>query len=83
MSFIKTPDNKIPLFNGGSENDLSHIDKYLKDVKTNKKVIAGGIFRAKSKIKLFTLMLKSSVKSFQRTINLVPFLSNIILMVLK
>ena len=53
VNFIKTPDNKIPLFNGGSENDLSHIDKYLKDVKTNKKIIAGGIFRAKSKNQTF------------------------------
>ena len=53
VNFIKTPDNKIPLFNGGSENDLSHIDKYLKGVKTSKKVIAGGIFKAKSKNQTF------------------------------
>ena len=53
INFIKTPDNKIPLFNGGSENDLSHIDKYLKDFKSIKKNIAGGIFRAKSKNQIF------------------------------
>ena len=53
INFIKTPDNKIPLFNGGSENDLGHIDKYLKDFKSIKKNVAGGIFRAKSKNQIF------------------------------
>ena len=67
VNFIKTPDNKIPLFNGGSENNLSHIDKYLKDVKTSKKVIAGGIFKAKSKNQTFYFDIGSPpIKKFSK-----------------
>ena len=49
---IKTPDEKLPLFNGSSENNLSHFEKYLEKFKLNKKFkknTLGGIFFAKSK----------------------------------
>lgn len=55
ISFIKTPENKIPLFNGGSESDLNNIERYFKDFKFKKKNITGGIFRAKSKNQIFYL----------------------------
>ncbi len=53
INFIKTPENKIPLFNGGSESDLNPIERYFKDFKLRKKNITGGIFRAKSKNQVF------------------------------
>ena len=52
IKFIKTPNNKTPLFNGGSENDLSSFEKYLENLKLSKKdkkFIMGGLFFAKSK----------------------------------
>ena len=51
IKFIKTPAEKSPLFNGGSDNLLNDFDKYLENfkVKKNKKDIIGGIFSAKSK----------------------------------
>ena len=52
IKFLKTPKNEVPLFNGGSENDLSIFDKYLDGIKLNKKdkkFVIGGIFNAKSK----------------------------------
>ena len=52
INFLKTPDNQIPLFNGGSENDLTGFEKYTENLKINKKKrknILGGIFSAKSK----------------------------------
>ncbi len=53
---IKTPDEKIPLFNGGSEKDLSQFDKYLDISISNqnkKNEIIGGLFHAKSKNQMF------------------------------
>ena len=52
LNFIKTPENKIPLFNGATENDLNQFEKYIfenKQKKKEKKEIIGGIFCAKSK----------------------------------
>ena len=52
INFFKTPNNYAPLFNGGSEGDLTKFDKYLetkKLSKKNKKYIIGGIFFAKSR----------------------------------
>ena len=52
IKLIKTPDNQLPLFNGGSENDLINFEKYLENIKNNKnnmKNTLGGIFYAKSK----------------------------------
>ena len=52
IKFLKTPDNKIPLFNGGSEKDLKNLDGYLNNLnvsKKEKKNVIGGIFHAKSK----------------------------------
>ena len=47
----QTPSNKLPLFNGTSENDLKNFDKYLENIKFKKdnKNVIGGIFLAKSK----------------------------------
>ncbi len=52
IKFFKTPDNRIPLFNGATENSLNHFDKYLENLKISKKEkkdSIGGIFFAKSK----------------------------------
>ena len=52
IKFLKTPNNQVPLFNGGSENDLKSFDKYLENLKVSKKdkkIVIGGIFYAKSK----------------------------------
>ena len=49
---LRTPNNQIPFFNGGSENDLNNFEKYLENFKldkVNKKNIIGGIFYAKAK----------------------------------
>ena len=37
IKLLKTPDNQVPLFNGGSENDLSVFDEYLENIKLNQK----------------------------------------------
>ena len=52
IKFFKTPDDKLPLFNGSSENNVNHFEKYLEKLKLNKKDkknAVGGIFFAKSK----------------------------------
>ena len=52
IKFLRTPNNQIPFFNGGSESDLNNFEKYLENFKlnkTSKKNIIGGIFYAKSK----------------------------------
>ena len=48
---FKTPDDQMPLFNGTSENNLIHFEKYLDNIKVSKKEkkAIGGIFHAKSK----------------------------------
>ncbi len=47
---IKTPDEKIPFFNGGSEDDLSKFNKYIKlETKSIKNKIIGGLYHFKSK----------------------------------
>ncbi len=57
ISFIKTPEDKIPLFNGGSVNYVDDLDRYIEDLKIKKKYndknVLGGIFRAKSKNQVF------------------------------
>ena len=51
IKFFKTPTDQIPLFNGGSENNLEEFNKYLETFKIKKveKNTVGGIFHAKSK----------------------------------
>ena len=52
IKFFKTPDDKLPLFNGSSENNVNHFEKYLEKLKLSKKDkknTVGGIFFAKSK----------------------------------
>ena len=52
IKFFQTPDNKLPLFNGTSENDLNNFEKYLESVKISKKKkknVIGSIFFAKAK----------------------------------
>ena len=36
IKFLQTPNNKLPLFNGTSENDLKNFDKYLENIKFKK-----------------------------------------------
>ena len=52
IKFFKTPDDKLPLFNGSSENNVNHFEKYLEKLKLSKKDkknTVGGIFFAKIK----------------------------------
>ena len=52
IKFFKTPDDKLPLFNGSSENSINHLEKYLEKFKLSKKDkknTVGGIFFAKTK----------------------------------
>ena len=52
INFIKTPENKIPLFNGATEGDLNQFEKYIlenKKKEKEKKEIIGGIYSAKFK----------------------------------
>ena len=52
IKLIKTPNDQIPFFNGGYENNLNNLDNYLDELKVNKKDkknSLGGIFLAKSK----------------------------------
>ena len=49
INFFKTPNNYAPLFNGGSEGDLTKFDKYVETKRLSKKNIIGGIFYAKSR----------------------------------
>ncbi len=70
IKFLKTPDEKLPLFNGGSENNLNHFEKYLEKFKLNKKFkknTIGGIFFAKSKNQILYLDIGSPPeKNFSR-----------------
>ncbi len=52
IKFFKTPDDKLPLFNGSSENNVNHFEKFLEKLKLSKKDkknTVGGIFFAKTK----------------------------------
>ncbi len=58
IKFLKTPNNQTPLFNGATENNLYHYEKYLENIKINKKdkkTKIGGIFQAKSKQQILYL----------------------------
>ena len=52
IKFFQTPHNQVPLFNGASEENLDHFEKYLEDFKVKKKNVKnsiGGIFFTKSR----------------------------------
>ena len=49
IHFIKTPDNKLPLFNGATSFYLHQIKKYLDDYKPITKNSLGGFFKIKHK----------------------------------
>ena len=50
IHYIKTPESKLPLFNGATCLSLSQIQKYLDDFKSNnKKNNLGGLFKLKHK----------------------------------
>ncbi len=53
VSLIRTPDNNIPLFNGGSYNNLDNFEEYLTKTNRKKNNIIGGIFFAKTKNQAF------------------------------
>ena len=53
---IRTPENKLPLFNGGTENNLDQFENFIENIsikKKDKKNIIGGLFHAKSKNQVF------------------------------
>ena len=70
IDFIRTPDNKVPFFNGSSDNNLYHLKKYEDKMKAkngNKKNVFGGIFKAKFKNQLFFIDIKGPPrKNFSR-----------------
>ena len=50
INFVKTPDDKFPLFNGAKSFKLKQIEKYLENLKTNTKIYhLGGLYRIKHK----------------------------------
>ena len=50
VSFIKTPDDRLPLFNGAYSTKLYQIEKYLVNLKPNyKDNILGGLLKIKHK----------------------------------
>ena len=52
LNFFKTPDHRVPLFNGATENNLNLFEKFYEEFKINKKIkkkILGGVFFAKAK----------------------------------
>ena len=62
IKIIKTPDEKVPFFNGGSENDLSPFEKYLEKASLKKKksqITIGGLFHAKLKNQLIFIDVES------------------------
>ena len=56
INLMKTPNDSIPLFNGGLETNLNNFDKYIENFKIkkkNKKNIVGGILCARTKNQIF------------------------------
>jgi len=51
LNYIKTPNDQLPLFNGGTISDLGQIDQYLEKTKTRNmtKENFGGLYRIKHK----------------------------------
>ena len=61
IKLLKNPDNQLPFFNGASENNLGHFDKYFENFKIKKKDLKetiGGIFFTKSKNQILYLDVK-------------------------
>ena len=69
IHYIKTPNDKLPLFNGASSVDLDQIKKYLDNFKPiNKKDYLGGLFRLKYKSHFLLLDIeKPPQKKFSKT----------------
>ena len=70
IKFLKTPDDQVPFFNGASESNLKHFDKYLENFKVKKKEkteTLGGLFFAKAKQQVFYIDVGSPPsKNFSR-----------------
>ena len=70
IRLIKTPNNQMPFFNGGSENDISKFQDFFDSFKISKKIkknVIGGIFHTKSKSQEFYLDVGSPPsKNFSR-----------------
>ena len=51
LNFIKCPNDQLPLFNGSSENSISHLKQYLEThgKRKNSENIIGGLFKFKQK----------------------------------
>ncbi len=50
LNFLKYPNNKLPLFNGASENNVNRLDDYLvTNYKKKSENIVGGLFKLKHK----------------------------------
>jgi uncharacterized heparinase superfamily protein len=56
IDYIRTPNDRMPLFNGATSHSLNQIEKYLENFKSeNKNNNLGGLFRIKHK-KIFLLI---------------------------
>ena len=56
INLIKTPADKIPLFNGAIDKELTNFEKYMERVPSKTKIqknVVGGIFKGKSKNHVF------------------------------
>ena len=78
IHYVKTPKNKLPLFNGANCLSLIQIQKYLDDFKpNNKKNNLGGLFKLKHKNHLLFIDIdKPPQKNFQNLINRDLYLLN-------
>ena len=82
IHYIKTPDNHLPLFNGGASINLNQIQKYLDNFKPeNKKNNLGGLFKIKHKNHFLLIDIdKPPQKNFQNPTNQALCLLNTLLM---
>ena len=89
VDYIRTPNNKLPLFNGASSLDLNQIQKYLdKFHPDNKNLNLGGLFKIKHKShfllldvgkppqKKFSKSYQSGPLSFEYFLDKVKIISN-------
>ena len=81
VKIILTPNNNTPLFNGGTEEDISSLDKYLQNhsLKIKDKKVVGGINVLKNKsINIYVDVSNPPNKSYSSFYQSAPCRSNII-----
>jgi len=69
INYIKTPNDRLPLFNGATSLNLGQIQKYLDDFKPdNKENILGGLFKIKHKSHFLIIDIdKPPMKKFSKS----------------